>query len=65
MRARVDAEIAALRATGTEVQLIVPDAHCREAFGNNLMDASRRGDVALAGVVQGRAEAERIAKFWN
>lgn len=65
MRARVDAEVAALRATGAEVELIVPDAHCLEAFGNNLMDASRRGDVALAGVVQARSEAERIAKFWN
>ena len=65
MRARVDAEIAALRATGAKVELIVPNAHCLEAFGPNLMDASRRGAVALAGAVQGRAEAERIAKFWN
>ena len=65
MRARVDAEIAALRATGTKIELIVPNAHCLEAFGPNLMDASRRGDVALAGVVQGRAEAARIATFWN
>ena len=65
MRARVDAEIAALRATGTKVELIVPNAHCLEAFGPNLMDASRRGDIALAGAVQGRAEAERIREFWN
>ena len=65
MRARVDAEVAALKATGAKVELIVPNANCLEAFGNNLMDASRRGDVALAGVVQGRAEAERIGKFWN
>jgi NTE family protein len=65
MRARVDGEIAALTASGAKVALIVPDSNCREAFGPNLMDGSRRGDVALAGVVQGRAEAERIAKFWN
>jgi len=65
MRARIDAEVADLKASGAAVELIVPNAHCLEAFGNNLMDASRRGDVALAGVVQGRAEAERIGKFWN
>ncbi|HXC56051.1 MAG TPA: patatin-like phospholipase family protein [Rhizomicrobium sp.] len=65
MKPRAEAEVAALRATGAKVELIVPDAHCREAFGNNLMDSTRRGDVALAGVVQGRAEAERIAAFWN
>jgi NTE family protein len=65
MKARAEAEIAGLRATGVKVELITPDANCREAFGNNLMDATRRGDVALAGVAQGRAEAERIAAFWN
>jgi NTE family protein len=65
MRARIDGEVAALKASGAKVELITPDANCREAFGNNLMDASRRGDVALAGVGQGRTEAERIAAFWN
>lgn len=65
MRARIETEVAELKATGAEVELIVPNALCLEAFGNNLMDASRRGDVALAGVAQGRAEAERIGKFWN
>ena len=65
MRARIDGEVAALQASGAKVELIVPNAHCLEAFGNNLMDASRRGDVALAGVVQGRSEAARIAAFWN
>lgn len=65
MKARAEAELAALRATGAQVELIIPDANCREAFGPNLMDASRRGDVALAGVVQGRAEAARIRAFWN
>jgi NTE family protein len=65
MRARIDGEIAALTASGAKVELIVPDPNCREAFGANLMDGSRRADVALAGVVQGRGEAERIAAFWN
>jgi NTE family protein len=65
MKARAKAEIATLRETGAQVELIIPDANCREAFGPNLMDASRRGDVALAGVVQGRAEAARIKAFWG
>ena len=65
MRARIDGEVAALEASGASVALIVPDENCRGAFGNNLMDASRRGDVALAGAVQGRAEAERIRAFWD
>jgi NTE family protein len=65
MKPRAEAELAALRAAGVQAELIIPDANCREAFGPNLMDATRRGDVALAGAVQGRAEAERIAAFWN
>ena len=65
MKARAEAELATLRASGVQVELIIPDANCREAFGPNLMDASRRGVVALAGVVQGREEAARIKTFWN
>jgi NTE family protein len=65
MRAGIQREIDVLTAAGAKVELIVPNANCLEAFGNNLMDASRRADVALAGVVQGRAEAARIKPFWN
>ncbi|MBS0469541.1 MAG: patatin-like phospholipase family protein [Proteobacteria bacterium] len=65
MKARAESEVAALRAAGVAAELIIPDANCREAFGPNLMDSRRRGDVALAGAVQGRAEGERIAAFWN
>lgn len=65
MRAGIQREIDVLKAGGAKVELIVPDANCLAAFGNNLMDASRRGDVALAGVAQGKVEAERIAAFWN
>jgi NTE family protein len=65
MRAGIQREIDILKAGGAKVELIVPNANCLAAFGNNLMDASRRGDVALAGVAQGRAEAKRIAAFWN
>ena len=65
MKAGIQREIDVLTASGSKVDLILPDANCREAFGPNLMDASRRGDVALAGVVQGRAEAARLKAFWN
>jgi NTE family protein len=65
MRARIDGEVAALKASGAKVELITPDKNCRDAFGNNLMDASRRGAVALAGAEQGRAEAARLRAFWN
>jgi NTE family protein len=65
MRAGIQREIEILKEAGAKVELIVPDAKCLAAFGNNLMDASRRGGVALAGVAQGRAEAKRIAAFWN
>jgi len=65
MRAGIQREIDILKAGGATVELIVPDEKCLAAFGNNLMDASRRGNVALAGVAQGRAEAKRIAAFWN
>jgi NTE family protein len=65
MRAGIQREIDVLKAGGARVELIVPDVNCLAAFGNNLMDASRRGNVALAGVAQGRVEAERIAAFWN
>jgi NTE family protein len=65
MRARIDGEVEALRATGAKVELIVPNDECLEVFGVNLMDGSKRGEIAAAGVRQGRAEAERLRAFWN
>jgi NTE family protein len=60
-----DAEMAQIRAAGGEAALIVPDAGSGEAFGPNLMDGSRRADIARAGHAQGLAEAERIGAFWS
>lgn len=60
----IEAELAQVRAAGNEAALIVPDAGSGEAFGPNLMDGSRRGDIARAGHVQGLAEAARIKAFW-
>ena len=60
--ARIEPERAALG--DTPFELIVPDAESLEAFGPNLMDPTRRADIARAGVAQGRREAERLKGFW-
>jgi NTE family protein len=61
-QARQEAE--ALRAAGTRVELVFPDAGSLEAIGFNRMDASRRGVSAEAGMAQGRALADRLAESW-
>jgi NTE family protein len=65
MAARIDPELAQLRRSGAHVELITPDAGSLEAFGPNLMDASRQAAVLDAGVKQGRAEAVRIRSVWS
>ena len=65
MRKRVREEMAEVERAGGRVESIVPNAECIEVFGANLMDASRRADVAKAGARQGRAEAERLRGFWT
>ncbi|HEY1707133.1 MAG TPA: patatin-like phospholipase family protein [Rhizomicrobium sp.] len=65
MRARIEGEVEALRASGAKVELVTPNQECLDAFGLNLMDGSRRGEIAAAGVRQGRAEVERLRAFWN
>jgi NTE family protein len=58
------AEAAALRAAGTNVELVFPDVGALEAMGINRMDASRRGVTSQAGVAQGKALASRLATSW-
>lgn len=65
LRERLDAETAELRAAGSTVEVITPDAASQEAFGVNLMDFRHRPAAVEAGMIQGRAEAERLAGFWN
>ena len=65
MRKRVREEMAEVERAGGRVESVVPNAECIELFGANLMDASRRADVAEAGARQGRAEAERLRGFWS
>jgi NTE family protein len=65
MRAQVQREIDILTAAGAKVELVVPDTNSLALIGGNLMDGSRRGEIARAGVEQGRAEAARLTPFWN
>jgi len=64
-RQSFDAEITALEASGSRPSLIVPDAECLALFGINLMDSSRRSEIARAGQRQGLLEAARLREFWN
>jgi len=65
VRKRLDGELDGLRAGGSAVELIVPDGASLEAFGPNLLDASRRAAAAEAGLRQGRAEAARVRAAWG
>ncbi|MHB8530203.1 MAG: patatin-like phospholipase family protein [Caulobacteraceae bacterium] len=65
LRKVVNAEIEGLRAAGTEVELIVPDQACLEAFGPNLMEFRRRPAVARAGMDEGRGLAGPLKRVWD
>lgn len=55
-------EVAALRASGSQVTLIVPDSASRAALFPNPADSRRRQASARAGLAQGRAEADRVRR---
>jgi NTE family protein len=57
----LDQEIAQLRAAGSRVELVVPDAEALESIGPNPLDPSRRAAVAQAGVAQAPAAAQALA----
>ncbi len=64
-RLRLEGEFAAIRNAGGAIEMIQPDDAAVEAFGLNLMDASRRAGAVEAGLVQGRTEAQRLKEFWG
>ena len=64
-RGRLDAELDAVRKTGSRVELILPDAPSLEAFGLNLMDYRRRPAAAQAGFDQGKSQAGELAFLWR
>ena len=61
-QARAEAE--ALRASGSNVELVFTDAATLETMGINRMDVARRGVTTHAGIAQGRALASRLAGSW-
>jgi NTE family protein len=64
LRRRLDNEIETLRASGSRVELILPDPASFEAFGLNMMDYRRRPASAAAGLARGRAIAKDLAPAW-
>ncbi|HEY4026828.1 MAG TPA: patatin-like phospholipase family protein [Candidatus Dormibacteraeota bacterium] len=56
----LDQEIAELRASGSRVELVVPDDRAIEAIGPNPLDPARRARVAETGLAQAPAVAEAL-----
>ena len=59
------AQVDELRAGGSNVETILPDANSLGAFGVNMMDPSTRPPAARAGYDQGRALAGQLTEFWR
>ena len=57
-------QVEELRARGSTVETILPDSSALEAFGDTMMDLSRRAPAARAGHDQGSALAGRLSDFW-
>ncbi len=62
---RMDDELGAITSKGGAVEMVIPDDESHAAFGTNLMDFSRRGEIADAGFRQGKLEAARLRDFWK
>ncbi len=54
-----------LRAGGSEVETVFPDAGAGDVFNANALDPSTRLPAARGGYDQGRALAERLSAFWR
>ncbi|SDJ75011.1 NTE family protein [Nocardioides sp. YR527] len=64
-RSELAAQVEELRAGGSRVETILPDADSLEAFGENMMDLSTRPAAARAGHRQGQGVAARLSGFWS
>ena len=58
-------QLDALRAGGSTVETIFPEAESEHLFGPNGMDLALRPAAARAGHDQGRARAEQLAGWWR
>lgn len=61
----VDQDVAHLRATGSQVLVVVPDLPSKQAIGDNPFDPAKRAAVAAAGRKQGQLAAAGIAAAWR
>lgn len=58
-------QVEQLRAGGSRVETVLPDADADRLFGPNAMDLSLRPVAACAGYAQGQALAEPLERFWR
>ena len=58
-------QVEELRAAGSRVETVFPDARSGEVFDANALDPSTRLPAARGGHEQGRALAERLGRFWR
>jgi NTE family protein len=63
--ATVAAQVAALRAAGSQVVVANPDAGARKAIGRNVLDPARRAAAARAGRAQAATVAAEFAAVWD
>jgi len=59
------AQVDALRASGSEVEVVVPNADSERLIGANAMDVTLRPLAARAGHEVGRTVAERVRALWR
>ena len=63
-RSDLAAQVEELRAGGSTVETVLPDADSLAAFGDNMMNPAKRPPAARAGHRQGLRLAEKFAGFW-
>jgi NTE family protein len=61
----VDVQVAAMRADGSRVTVVRPDAAAVTAIGRNVLDPARRAASARAGRAQAAEAAEAVAEVWS
>ncbi|MEV7663197.1 patatin-like phospholipase family protein [Paenarthrobacter sp. NPDC089316] len=61
----LEAQVEALRGSGSQVQTVYPDTASEFMFGVNAMDLSLRPRAARTGYEQGQSLAGELAAFWS
>lgn len=58
-------QVEELRAAGSAVEVVFPDAGAGDVFNANALDPATRLPAARGGYLQGRRIAEQVAAFWG